>query len=163
MGLSTYTLHLPDSAQPGDPLPLERAVVVRDGFSWMAFLFTFLWFFWHRLWLAGIMVLVAVVGLGFALTFVGVPRGAAALAEFLLMLLIGLEAPALRRWTLQRRGRPAVTAVAAANSLEAEGKSFRRWLESSPGPLRAPLAHTSALARAPEPVIGLFPEAERRR
>ena len=162
MGLATYTLHLPDSALPGDAAPLERAEVVRDGFSWAAFLFTFFWFFWHRLWLAGLFVLLAVVALGLLLTWLGVRPGAAALAELLLMLLIGLEASSLRRWTLQRRGRPAVAAVRAADSAEAETKSFARWLEGSRDPITARPVFP-APTRPPEPVIGLFPEAERRR
>ena len=36
-------------------------MLVRDGFSWGAFFFTFLWFFAHRLWLAGLVVLAAMV------------------------------------------------------------------------------------------------------
>jgi hypothetical protein len=163
VGLKTYTLHLPDSASPGDALPLERAEVVRDGFSWGAFLFTFLWCFWHRLWIAGLLVLLAVVGLGFGLRALGVSPGATTLAEFLLMFLIGLEASSLRRWTLGRRGRPAVTAVAAGSTTEAETKSFARWLERS-REAQAPISpHIPVAQRAAEPIIGLFPEAERRR
>lgn len=161
MGLSTYTLHLPGSAQPGDPLPLERAVVVRDGFSWMAFLFTFLWFFWHRLWLAGILILAAVLGLAFGLRLLGVPPGTATVAEFLLMVLVGLEASSLRRWTLERHGRPAVDAVVASDLEEAETKSFSRWLARGSG--TAAFASPVALNRAPDVVLGFFPEAERMR
>ena len=60
--MQTYTFHLPRDARPGDADALERADLVKDGFSWGAFFFTVLWFFWHRLWLAGLAVLVAVVG-----------------------------------------------------------------------------------------------------
>ena len=162
MGLGTYTLHLPETALPGDPLPLERAEIVRDGFAWTAFLFTFFWFFWHRLWLAGLAVLVAVVGLGLALRWLGISPGAASLALILLMLLIGLEASSLRRWTLRRRGRPAVALVSAKSREEAETKSFRRWLAAPPDPLFRPAAAPMPTRDAP-PILGLFPEAERRR
>ena len=50
---NTYTLHVPASAEPGDAEALDKAELVRDGFAWGAFLFTFLWFFGHRLWLTG--------------------------------------------------------------------------------------------------------------
>ena len=72
--MKTYTLHPPREAFPYDADALERAELVKDGFSWGAFLFTFLWFFWHRLWLAGLGVLVAVLALNVVLQ---VLRGAA--------------------------------------------------------------------------------------
>ena len=58
--MTTYTLHVAADAAPGDAGTLERAVLVKDGFSWGAFVFSFLWFFCHRLWIAGLIVLVAV-------------------------------------------------------------------------------------------------------
>ena len=162
--VGTYTLHVPASAEPGDPEALEDAELVKDGFAWGAFLFTFLWFFWNRLWLAGLAVLVAVVGLPFALQALRVGTGAAFLAELLLSILIGLEANSLRRWTLRRR-KPAVDVVTASDLEEAEAKAFSRWLENTSGP---PLQRVSAsfpapLYRSPEPVIGLFPDTERPR
>jgi hypothetical protein len=166
--MKTYTLHVPAEAPPGDALALDRAVLVRDGFSWGAFFFSFLWFFAHRLWLAGLMVLVAAVGLGAALQILRVGEGATFWAEILLAVLVGLEAGSLRRWTLERRGRPAVDVVAAQDREEAETKAFGRWLGEAPSvsaatAWRPALSASAAPAyRASEPVIGLFPEAERR-
>src|SRR5215212_6470414 len=74
---STYTLHVPDGAEPGDPEALDKAEVVKDGFSWGAFLFTFLWFFVNRLWLTGIGILIAVVALPAVLQTLGVGTGTA--------------------------------------------------------------------------------------
>jgi signal transduction histidine kinase len=159
----TYTLHVPASAEPGDPEALEKAELVKDGFAWGAFLFTFLWFFWNRLWLAGLLVLVLVVGLLVAMQALRVDAGAAFLAQLLLSLLIGLEATSLQRWTLRRR-KPAVDLVAAASLAEAEAKSFARWLQAT-----RPRAGVGATAvpvmplRAPDPVVGLFPNPERTR
>jgi hypothetical protein len=160
--MNTYTLHVPADARPGDPRALDHAVLVRDGFTWGAFLFTFFWFFVHRLWLAGLMVLVAVVGLAALLATLGVRPGAAFAAELLLSLLIGLEAGALRRWTYRRR-KPAVDVVSAGSLEEAETKSFARWVaREASGPLASPPPPATSY-RAPEPVIGLFPEAVPRR
>jgi hypothetical protein len=166
--MKTYTLHLPRDARPGDPEILERAELVKDGFSWGAFLFTFLWFLFHRLWLAGIAVLVAMVVFDIALVLLNVQPSAAFVAHLLAMLLIGFEANSLRRWTYRRNGRPIVDVVSAFDRDEAATKAFSRWL-SNAGP-RLPLARTAAAApsgpygSAPsEPVIGLFPEPERRR
>src|SRR5918911_4931947 len=162
--MKTYTLHVPAEAHPGDAGALDRAVLVRDGFSWGAFFFSFLWFFAHRLWLAGLIVLVAAVGLGAALQVLRVGQGATFWAEFLLAVLVGLEAGSLRRWTLERRGRPAVDVVAAQDREEAETKAFARWLGEAPSAgaaasgAAAPAwraAPPAASYRAPEPVIGL--------
>ena len=164
--MKTYTLHVPPEARPGDPGPLDRAVLVRDGFSWGAFIFSFLWFFAHRLWIAGLGVLVAALALAALLQALRVGSGATFLAELLLALLVGLEANALRRWTVARR-RPEVDVVAAQDLEEAETKGFTRWLdggrsaEAAPG---RPQAGAAALRRGvAESVIGLFPEAERAR
>jgi ABC-type Fe3+-siderophore transport system permease subunit len=161
--MKTYTLHLRDGAVAGDPEALETALLVKDGFSFGAFAFSFLWFFAHRLWLAGLAVLAAAAGLAALLWLFGVGRGAGFAAELLLALLVGLEANSLRRWTLARHGRPAVDAVSAASRDEAEMKSFSRWLAGSQEVGAPARAATGAPApyRAGEPVIGLFPETER--
>src|SRR5215211_1319108 len=105
--MKTFTLHLPADAQPGDPDALEQAQLVKDGFSWGAFFFTFLWFFYHRLWLAGVSVLVALVAAGLLFAALDVGRLSALWSQILIQFLIGLEANSLRRWTLARRGQPA--------------------------------------------------------
>ena len=159
---ATYTLHVPAGAEPGDGDALENAELVRDGFSVPAFLFTFLWFFWHRLWLAGCAVLVAVLGLAIALQAARVGEFSALVAQVLLSILIGLEANSLRRWTWRRK-KPAVDVVTAADREEAEAKAFARWLDSAGErrPSRMPGAVSASFNRRSEPVIGLFPDAER--
>jgi hypothetical protein len=168
--MKTYTLHVPADASPGDAGALDRAVLVRDGFSWGAFFFSFLWFFAHRLWLAGLIVLAAAAGLGIALQLLRVGSAATFWAVVLLAILVGLEAGSLRRWTLGRRGRPAVDVVAAKDREEAETKAFGRWLGEAGGSAQAAISAPRPVSpapappyRAPEPVIGLFPEAERPR
>ncbi|WP_445502618.1 DUF2628 domain-containing protein [Microvirga sp. G4-2] len=164
--MTTYTLHLPRDARPGDPAALEESELVKDAFSWGAFLFTFLWFFVHRLWLAGLAVLVIVFAFGGLLEVLNVHKGAGTVAMLLLQALIGLEANSLRRWTLARRGLGLADVVAADDQDEAEAKAFARWLAQRPAsvltrnPAPAPVPST---LRRPDPVIGLFPDAERPR
>ncbi|MCB5174757.1 DUF2628 domain-containing protein [Microvirga lenta] len=168
--MTTFTLHLPRDARPGDPAALEKADLVKDAFSWGAFFFTFLWFFVHRLWLAGLCVLFALVAFNMMLNLLNVHPTASLVAHVLFSALIGLEANSLRRWTLARHGRPTADVVSAADRDEAETKIAARWLERSAAPAPAP-ARAAAPSPAPrvypsprtEPVIGLFPDAERPR
>ena len=97
--MTTFTLHLPRDGRPGDPTALDDAELVKDAFSWGAFFFTFLWFFFNRLWLAGIGVLVLLAVLHTALNLLNVHPVASVAAQFLVGILIGLEANSLRRWT----------------------------------------------------------------
>ncbi len=159
---TTYTLHLPADAEPGDAEALEEAELVRDGFAWGAFLFTFLWFFWHRLWLAGVGVLLAVVGLAIALQLARVGGFNALLAEVLFGVLIGLEANSLKRWTWRRK-KPAVGVVTASDRQEAEAKAFARWLEAPADPRVARPLGPAPAYRPGDAVIGLFPDTERTR
>ncbi|MFE1602789.1 DUF2628 domain-containing protein [Methylobacterium sp. ID0610] len=158
--MPTYTLHLSDEVDPGAPDALDRAKLVADRFIWPAFWFTALWFFWHRLWLAGLLVLAAEV----AAWAIGASLGLSPLAGFvvtlLLSLLIGLEASSLRRWTYERSGRPLRDAVTASDAKEAEVKLVGRWLDRH-GPA-APSAppRMPPYAKTGSPALGLFPEAD---
>jgi hypothetical protein len=165
--MAAYTLHVDGEAHPGDPRALDRAVVLKDGFSWGAFFFTVLWFFAHRLWLAGLFVLAAVLALVVGAYLAGAGFGAIWLAVALFSVLVGLEASSLRRWTLARRGRPAVDVLSAGSAAEAETKAFERWLAGDSTKLESaavsPTRPRPAQWQPPAPVLGLFPEAERRR
>src|SRR5690606_35674555 len=163
--MAVYTLHLPAGAQPGDARALDEAVIVKDGIAWWALIFPLVWFLWNRLWLGalaalGASVLVAAAGRVFNLT-----QGATTLLGILFAVLLALEANAFRRRALERRGLAAVDAVVADDLESAEVRAFARWLSRTPpAPApRGPLAAPPAPAPAREaPVIGLFPETERR-
>ena len=165
---ATYTLHLDRRASPGDRRALERAVIVRDSFSWGAFLVPALWFFRHGHWLMGLGAALVVVGVAAGLRAAGVGIGAVLVVEVLLHLLIGLEGSTLRLFAYRLRGRPVADVVTAGNMADAEAKAFTRYLERRNSPPSLPPIPAGAFAtpfgrREPEPVIGLFPDAERRR
>lgn len=164
-----YTLHVAPFAEPGDPRALERADLVRDGFSWGAFLVPALWFVAHRHWLLALAAVLVVGALAGILRLAGLAPGPILMAEILLHLLIGFEASSLRRWSYARRGRPAVDVVHAANEAEAETKAFSRWLApaaeaAATRPPPVPARYRPALGARPDGgVIGLFPDLEGRR
>lgn len=161
--MRTYTIHLPSDAVAGESHGLDRAILVPDGFSLQAFVFGPLWFFFHRLWLAGLGVLALLVAAGFAGRFLGFGTFAGFLVTVLLLLLIGMEASSLRRWTYARNGRPARDAVVAHSAEEAEMKAVNRWL--APPSVIRPGASTypAASVRPVDTPIGMFPFAEPRR
>jgi hypothetical protein len=159
--MAAYTLHLDQNARPGEGAALERAVVLRDGFSWWALMFQPLWFLWHRLWLAALVVIAAIAALAVTCSLLNVTAGATLTAQFALALFFAHEANAIRALTLARRGRPAVDTVIADDRDSAEARLFERWLARRQAPLG--VAAAPAMRPAHAPVVGLFPEPEARR
>src|SRR6478672_4603582 len=81
--------------------PSRAPVLVREGFSWGAFLFALPWLLLHRMWLE------AIGYLGLVLLLAAfVPEAAALPVALALQFLVGAEAQDLRRAALARRGRP---------------------------------------------------------
>nr|WP_236960495.1 DUF2628 domain-containing protein [Methylobacterium durans] len=147
--MRSYTLHLPRDSRAGESLGLDRAQIVPDGFSWGAFAFSVLWFFLHRLWLAGLGVLAGLIAIAVLGRVLGLSPFTGFLVTLLVSVLIGLEASSLRRWTLARRGRPVRDAVVAGSVSEAESRLMARWLDPAVCPTRSP--RPSRLPRAAEP------------
>lgn len=177
--MRVYTVHIPADATPGDPAAFDKAILVQDGFSFFAFLFTALWFFAHRLWIAGLGVLVAVAAFGLIVGQLTLTPLAGIAAQLLVGSLIGLEASSLRRWTYARRGMPVVDIVTGTDYEEAEYKAAARWLSRgrsgiTAGQINAPATQFAASQTVPmqaptaafssdrdSRVIGLFPERSR--
>lgn len=160
MRMRSYTLHLPAEARPGESEGLDRAVLVSDGFSWPAFAFTVLWFLFHRLWIAALIVLVGLALLAFGGFALGLSRLAGTLVTLLACILIGLEASSLRRWTLTRRGRPVRDVIVARDVIEAEARLLARWLDPASAPPAPRPPFPGGTARRPDSVIGFFPNQE---
>ncbi|SEO61517.1 Protein of unknown function [Methylobacterium sp. ap11] len=163
--MTTYTLHLPDEVDPAEPEALDRAKLVPDAFVWPAFWFSALWFFWHRLWLAGLIVLAAEIVVWLAGLALGLSTAAGFAIALLLSWLVGLEASSLRRWTYARTGRPIRDAVTASDAKEAEVKFVARWLREEGARMGSPPSRpvAPAHARSESPALGLFPEAQGQR
>ena len=53
MSLKVYTVHLRQPARDAE----RDLVIVREGFSWGAFLVSVLWALWNRLWLVAIVLM----------------------------------------------------------------------------------------------------------
>jgi Protein of unknown function (DUF2628) len=162
--MSVYTVHEPPlRAADATPDP-ERFAFVRDGFYFWAFALTPLWLLWRRMWLVFLLYVVFDAGVEIAMHYAGVGSGSAILVQFLISLLIGIEASTLQRFSLSRRGWKNVGVVSGDKLEEAEQRFFDSWVRTGSGkrtarPVAAPPAASAPPRPAPAPdIIGLFPD-----
>ncbi len=166
--MAIFTVHLPqaDSAER-----LLKAVFVKDGFRWWAFIFGPFWLLAKKLWLA-FMVYVALSGaLTWSFSHFGVNPLGGSLVSLLLALVLGCEASNLLRAKLVRKGFVEANVVQGTKQDDAE----RRYYAAMLGPVEAPkgdfpTAYRSSVPSVPvssggsanpapeNPVIGMFPE-----
>jgi len=124
--MPVYTVHAPD-AGGADLRSTDRFVFVRDGFHFWAALFGPLWLIAHRLWLALIGWIIAVIALELVLARLGAGSAAIVFAELVVALLLGFEAASLQRWTLSRRRWTQLDVVIADDEEAAERRFVDRW------------------------------------
>ncbi|NMJ41063.1 DUF2628 domain-containing protein [Roseomonas sp. JC162] len=102
--MRVWTVH----GRPASERKAPRVVLVRDGFSWGAFLFPTIWFLWNGLIALAAMHFALVALLGALLPVAAVPFALAGLQCF-----IGFEARNLQAWWLGLQGfRPEAVLVA---------------------------------------------------
>jgi hypothetical protein len=170
--MPVYTVHAPVAPDPGI-IATDRFAFVRDGFHFWAMVFGPLWLLSHRLWLATIGWIVAVVVIDLGMTALGAGGLAVLLANSLIALLMGFEAASLQRWTLSRGGWRQLDVVVGDDEESAERRFFDRWTARQRGPAYDQLATERG---APPPtrdipgqpfskpphesseIIGLFPQ-----
>jgi hypothetical protein len=165
--MSIYTVYEPTlRAHESTPDP-ERFVFVRDGFSIWAFLLAPLWMLRHRLWLAFLGYVIVVVALSLGLRAIGASTTLANVVTALVSLLVGFEAPTLRRFALARRGWRNVGIVIGDDLETAERRFFDAWVNkplldnssANAGPRASSRAPGVPMARrTSSDVIGLFPQ-----
>src|SRR5215475_3467079 len=97
--MPVYTVHGP-STNGADISATDKFRFVRDGFHVAAMVFGPLWLIWNRLWLATIGWIAVTVALQVGLRVIGAGTVAMASADFLVAILLGLEAASVQRWTL---------------------------------------------------------------
>ena len=157
--MKTFVVY--ESGNPRAADNAERAVFVREKFSWTAFFFAPLWLLFNRLWLAFVLFCAAETLIACSLYLAGL-RGPAGLAALLLPpLIVAFEGAQLQRFRLQRK-EYRETDVVIANDLEsAERRYFERRKSSVPARAKsAPPAKPAMLPRmqrAENSILGLFP------
>jgi hypothetical protein len=106
--------------------PEGEVAFVREGFSLWAFLFSFVWLWAQRAWLAGFLTLVALLLLAVARTAIGIAPPLALALQLAVAVGVGLFGHDLRRAALTRRGYVETGVVAAGGLDEAELRYFAR-------------------------------------
>ena len=106
--MKTWTVHLKPDAEP---------VLVREGWSWGAFLFGPLWLLSQRAWVPGVVVLA--LTLAFSALAPAPTRAVLALGLGALLGLLGRD---LVRWSLERRGYQLAHVLAARDEGGALGR-----------------------------------------
>jgi len=155
MSLRVYTVHTPPAfASRGrtmrwearDPLP----ELVKEGFSWPAFFFGFVWALCHRLWLVAAALIALGALLGAALEQFNLGPIAVSLTFFAFAVLVGLMGNDWRRAALNRRGY-GEDGVVTASDMET---ALRRYLDlraigASPARAAAPAQSWGATDAGP--------------
>ena len=151
--MAAYIVMEPPGADRTDAT--DRAVFVRDGFHWFAFLAPPLWLLWQKLWIEAAIAFAA----GVALTALGETAGLGSVGaglSLMVALYVGIEGAALKLGALRRRGWSEWGVVEADNSAEAE---IRYLAEEGEGPATPHFAQPVQATTRPAPfgpALGLF-------
>ena len=123
MSLKVYTVHLRQPARDAE----RDLVIVREGFSWGAFLVSVLWALWNRLWLVAVVLMALELVLPLVAGWAGLGAASGGILSIALAVLAGLFGNDLKRWTLEGRGYAEVALVAARSPDEAEQRFGERY------------------------------------
>lgn len=156
---SYLVLAPPAAQQSGSDRDHQSTLVLRDGFSWLGLLFPWIWLFWHRLWIAGVAILLAQLGSTVLMQIPGFWT-AGLLFGVAISLLVALEGRHYRSEALIRRGWSLETVISAHDLRTAEEIYF----SGLPQPEQQPMpvsAEWAKQARPPAagwqaPHMGLF-------
>jgi hypothetical protein len=120
--MKVFTVH----TRHGGLDPDRDVVLVKEGFSWPAFLFTVVWALWCRLWLVALAIVVVEVAFNAVLAALGADPASRAAVSLGMAVGLGLVGNDLKRWTLSRRGYVESDIVTGLDADAAEGRFFDR-------------------------------------
>lgn len=121
--MKTYTVYLDESAED----PLERARFMPEGFSFFAAIFQAFWAFYHRLWLAGVILLLV----GALLTYLErtgyLTVLLSSIVNLAVLAFVGFEAYDWRRSQFDRQGYVFAGVVVAKDEEAAKQRFFDHY------------------------------------
>ena len=126
--MKVYTVHMRRQGLA----PERDIVLVKEGFSWLAFVFSVFWSLYYRLWLPALALVLAFVLLATIVELGMIDNIVSSVFEVGVCVLFGCWANDLRRNALGKNGFEELGVVVAANRDEAEQRHFDR----NPGTIR---------------------------
>lgn len=119
-----YTVHI----DPSKPNSVEKAVFVREGFNFFAFIFVILWALYHRMWLVVLGMAIMAGLFAWVEEAKVLDKVSLAILQLAFQAIIGFYGNDLRRWWLSRRGYIMTDVVVSDNELRAQQRYFDRVL-----------------------------------
>jgi hypothetical protein len=159
--MASWSVYEPPGTDPGSFASADESVFVGDGWSWGALLVPPIWLIWRRMWLVFLGWLAVALAFGLAETVLNAGTAVTGWGEALFALWFALEANALRRWTLARKGWRFAGIATGSGRIDAEHRFFGRRDTASAEPGFVPGPASGARGPAPartEAVLGIFPE-----
>ena len=150
--MAVFTVHSPEGASNAD-----ATTFVREGFSWPAFSFGPLWLLWNRLWFAFGLWLVWIAALGAGAAWLKLGANSVLAAHLLGQVFLGLEASALLRDKLARRGLALRDIVVGRAMEDVEIRFFRRARRPAQSEPASSVATGLRKPSDEQAVLGLFP------
>jgi hypothetical protein len=117
--MRVYTAHMRRPALD----PEEDIRLVKEGFSWPAFFFSFVWALWRRLWLVAAGLFAVEMAVTGVISLLEGDLWTQTALSFGFAVLVGMFGNDLERWTLFRRGYLEV-AVVTGSSIDAAERRF---------------------------------------
>lgn len=122
--MKTYTVHYPPESGVSMTGLARDAILVKDGFSWPAFLVPFIWLLYNRMWIVLVIYVAAEIALAAIAAGLHLPDGLTMVMSLALSAIIGFQGNDFHRWSLERRRYKQQSIVAGANLSEAEHRFF---------------------------------------
>ena len=130
----------------------DKAAFIPEGFAYFAFLLTFVWAFWHRMWVVGLVLFAIAMCLTVAVNLEWLGPGLASLVQFGIAAIFGLEARRLQVISLERAGYRRAGLIQASAMEAAELTYFAGRVPVAPK-TGAPSAR---LRTGPDDTLGIF-------
>lgn len=157
--MALYSVYLPSSGQMSTREIMGRAIFIRDGFSWGAFLVPALWLAYRRIWRWLLLYVLVQAGLIIGAMTIALNPGLSTVISLIVALFFGMSS---REWwgaALERRGFEMAGIVQGATAEDAERRFFDSYRSARPRNLVVQPFSTSSSQPTRDPgVIGLFPD-----
>lgn len=123
-GQKTYVVY----AKPEEDNPLESAVFIREGFSFLAYILSFFWALYNRIWWLAAFCFVFSVGKHFMVSYEMISEKTDFVVTIAYLLIIGFQAHDWYGQELLRKGYILIGVVMASNLEDAQQRFFDKYI-----------------------------------